>query len=125
GRSKTKSTPLPDNWPYEAVRLNTFFESGKGFYLIYNLRLFLYLIFKKAHIITATDLDTLSACFFAAKLRRVKLGFDAHEWFTGLPELNNRPLVKSIWLKIEHWFVPRVDFAYTVNHSIANLYISG
>jgi glycosyltransferase involved in cell wall biosynthesis len=124
GRLKKKSIPFPDNLPYKVIRLNTFIESGKGFYLIYNVRLFLYLIFKKTDIITATDLDTLPACYFAAGLKKVKLGFDAHEWFTELPELINRPRIRSIWLKIERWFVPGANFAYTVNQSIANLYKS-
>ncbi|MBK7427017.1 MAG: glycosyltransferase [Saprospiraceae bacterium] len=124
GRLKKESIAFSENLPYKVVRLQTLFESGKGFYMIYNMRLFFYLIFKKADIITATDLDTLPACFLASRVKSVILGFDAHEWFTELPELINRPRIRNIWLKIERWFVPGADLAYTVNHSIANLYKS-
>ena len=124
GRNKKTSIALSDNLPYRAIRFNTLFESGIGFYAFYNLRLLIYLIFKKTDIVTATDLDTLPACYFAARIKSYKLGFDAHEWFTELPELNDRPGIKKFWSRIERWFVPGVDFAYTVNQSIANLYQS-
>lgn len=124
GRHRKNSIPLKENLTYNAVRLHTGFEKGKIFYFLYNINLFFYLLFRRANIITATDLDTLPACFWAAKLKGVKLGFDAHEWFTELPELNHRPLIKNIWIQIERWFVPGVDFAYTVNHSIARMYQS-
>ncbi len=124
GRHRRNSIPLKENLTYNTVRLRTGFEKGKSFYFLYNVCLFFYLLFKRADIITATDLDTLPACYWAAKFKGVKLGFDAHEWFTELPELIHRPLIKNIWTKIERWFVPGVDFAYTVNHSIARMYKS-
>lgn len=125
GRIRKNSIAIPENLSYKVVRLSTVFEKGKAFYLIFNLRLFFYLIFNKAAIITATDLDTLAACRWAAKLTKAKIGFDAHEWFTELPELNNRPRIKKFWQYLERRFVPSVDFAYTVNYSIAALYKAG
>lgn len=122
GRKKKNSIAIQENLAYKVIRLSTVFEKGKAFYMMYNLRLFLYLIFNKADIITATDLDTLVACSWVARIRNIRLGFDAHEWYTELPELNHRPRVKQFWLQIERRFVPGVDFAYTVNHSIAELY---
>ncbi len=98
------------------------FEKGPLFYLEMNIRLFLFLVIYKCHIIYSVDLDTLPGCRLAAMLRRKKVVFDSHEYFPEVPELKDRPLIKSIWLFLERLFVPGIDVGITVCHSIANIY---
>ncbi len=48
--------------------------------------------------------------------------YDSHELFTEIPELTNKPFVKSIWLKLENSILPKLKNCYTVCDSIANFY---
>jgi glycosyltransferase involved in cell wall biosynthesis len=67
-------------------------------------------------------MDTLLPNFLVAKLRRKVLVYDSHEYWTELPELIGRPITRKIWLLLENWMVPRVNAAYTVNQSLAEIY---
>jgi len=98
------------------------FTKGPIFYAEYNIRLFLYLLFHKADILVANDLDTLLANYLASLFRKRKLVYDSHEYFTGVPEIINRPFVKASWESIEKWIFPKLKVIYTVNESIAKLY---
>ncbi|MGV8826847.1 MAG: glycosyltransferase family 4 protein [Breznakibacter sp.] len=107
----------------EGIRLmKMLFEKGPLFYLEMNIRLFLFLVLSKCHIIYSVDLDTLPGCRLAAMLRRKKLVFDSHEYFPEVPELKDRPLIKSIWLVLERMLVPGIHLGITVCHSIATIY---
>jgi len=121
GRKLRKSLPL-DSRPYKTIRFNLWFEKGPLFYASYNLRLFIFLMFNGADILLANDLDTLPANYLAARFNNIILVYDSHEYFTGVPELENRPLVKKIWKSIEQFIFPQLKFIYTVNDSIAELY---
>lgn len=121
GRKLPDSKKLSQR-PYQTHRFRLPVHTGKWFYLIYTLRLFFWLLGQKADIITANDLDTLLACYFAAKIKRVKLLYDSHELFTEVPELINRPSTRQIWVMLEKWLVPKLDMAYTVNGSLANIF---
>ena len=70
----------------------------------------------------ANDLDTLPANYLASKLKRIPLSYDSHEYYTGVPELDGRPLVKGIWKWFERNIVPETSVMITVNDSIARLY---
>ena len=70
----------------------------------------------------ANDLDTLLANYYAAKIKGSQLVHDSHEYYTGVPELEGRPLVKKIWKTIEKSIFPKLKAVYTVNDSIAKLY---
>lgn len=107
---------------YKTKRFRLMFTKGPLFYAEFNFRLFLYLIFSKADIFLSNDLDTLIANYLASKIKRTKLVYDSHEYFTEVPELINRPKVQKIWLKIEKWILPKVKHSYTVCHSIADVY---
>jgi glycosyltransferase involved in cell wall biosynthesis len=120
GRRHPDSAPLGRSYPTRRFRL--LFRKGPLFYLEYNCRLFLYLLFVKAGTFVANDLDTLPAAFCAAKIRRKRLLYDSHEYFTEVPELVGRPGVKRIWERIEGRIFPRLDRVYTVNRSIAEIY---
>ena len=121
GRLRRKSLPL-DKRSYKTKRLFLFFETGPLFYAEYNLRLFFYLLFHKADILVANDLDTLLANYYASKVKGSTLVHDSHEYYTGVPELEGRPFVKKIWRSIERNIFPKLKYIYTVNDSIAKLY---
>jgi glycosyltransferase involved in cell wall biosynthesis len=121
GRKKKTSKNLTDKI-YTQKRLTCIFSRGKLFYLEFNLRLFFYLLFNKADIICAIDLDTLLSAFLAAKLKRKKLFFDSHEYYTEVIELVQRPLIKKIWMTLENFIVPKTDCAYTVCESLRKIF---
>jgi glycosyltransferase involved in cell wall biosynthesis len=106
--------------PYEQKRIACFFEKGFGFYAEYNIRLFFYLLFCKANIFCCIDLDTMLPIYFVGKLRRKKLVYDAHEYFSQQKEIITRPKVYKVWHWIERTFVPKFKNGYTVSHSIAS-----
>lgn len=122
GRKLKSSKPLPET-KYATKRFSLWFTKGALFYANYNIRLFFYLIFKKADVLLSNDLDTLLANYLAKKFKsNCRLVYDSHELFTGVPELVSRPKIQKIWTRIEKWTVPKVDKMYTVNESIASVY---
>jgi glycosyltransferase involved in cell wall biosynthesis len=121
GRKLPDSLPLPA-WPYQTHRMKLFFTKGKWFYLEYNLRLFWFLLFRKAQILNANDLDTLLANFLVSRLKNTPLVYDSHEYFTEVPELIGRTFTRNIWLRLERWIFPRLKQVYTVNQSLARIY---
>jgi len=98
------------------------FQRKAGFYAFYNIRLFIYLVFHRADILISNDLDTLPANFLASRLKGIPLIYDSHEYFTEVPELQHRPLVKWVWTRIEKGIFPRLRHVYTVNATIAGIY---
>jgi glycosyltransferase involved in cell wall biosynthesis len=57
-----------------------------------------------------------------ARLRNKKLVFDAHEHFTELIEVVDRPFVRKIWLGMEKLLLPRVKHAYTVSENLRRIF---
>lgn len=123
GRKLKDSLTMPENLPYKTKRFKLCFTKGALFYANYNLRLFFYLLFHHADVLLANDLDTLLANHWARKFKKnCTLIYDSHEYFIGVPELENKPGVQKFWRRIEKKCLPRVSSMYTVNESIANLY---
>ena len=112
------SLSLPDEL-FQTHRIRLIFKKGPLFYSEFNIRLFFYLLFSRADILVANDLDTLPAVFLASIVKRIPLVYDSHEYFTELPELVDRRHVKRIWEKLESLILPRIRHAYTVSPSIA------
>lgn len=121
GRKRRASVSL-DERPYRVKRLRMLFDKGKLFYAEHAFRLFWFLLFRKADIYLSNDLDTLLANYWASFFRRKTLVYDTHEYWTEIPELLQRPGTRKMWLRLEKWLFPRVDKAYTVNQSIADIY---
>ncbi len=108
--------------PFNTIRFRMLFNKGFLFYKFYNIRLFIYLLFKRSDILVANDLDTLLPNFLVSKIKRVPLVYDSHEYFTGVPELLNRSFVRSIWRWIEKLIFPKLKYVLTVSEPIALLY---
>ena len=121
GRKLKKSLPLKSR-SYNTFRFCLLFNKGPLFYAEYNIRLFFYLVFRQFDVAVANDLDTLPANFLATKLKKKKLVYDSHEYFTEVPELVNRPRVKKIWQSLEKKMLPHIKHAYTVSQPIADAY---
>jgi glycosyltransferase involved in cell wall biosynthesis len=121
GRELPASAPM-DQRSYQTVRFRLLFTKGALFYATFNIRLFIFLMFSNAKALLANDLDTLPANYLTSRLRRIPLVYDSHEYYTGVPELEHRPLVRGIWKRIEQYIFPRLKTTITVNRSIARLY---
>ncbi|MEE4197263.1 MAG: glycosyltransferase [Bacteroidales bacterium] len=121
GAKKFHNTPVGPR-PYLTRRFAMIFKKGFLFYAEYNLRLFIFLLFKKFDILVCNDLDTLLAGYCATFIRRKKVVYDSHEFFTEVPELVNRNFPRKVWLLLEQMLLPRIKYSYTVSESIANTY---
>jgi glycosyltransferase involved in cell wall biosynthesis len=120
GRRLPESTPLADR-AFRQKRLRCFFRKGKLFYLEYNLRLLLYLLSQKTDIIHAVDLDTILPAVVCKWWKRVRVIYDAHEYFTETPEVVRRPTVQRIWARLADRTIHRVDAAITVGPALAGI----
>lgn len=121
GRKLPGSPDLPA-WPFKAVRMNLLFKKGPLFYFFFNLRLFFKLLFTKADLLFANDLDTLWPNYLVSRLKKIPVIFDSHELFCEVPELQNAPFKKRIWESIERKIVPKLKTCITVNESIAKIF---
>jgi glycosyltransferase involved in cell wall biosynthesis len=117
--SHTVSDSVPN---IRAIRMRLLFNTGPLFYAEYNMRLFFRLLAMKVDILVSNDLDTLPAVYLASVIKKTDLVYDSHEYFTEVPELNNRPFIRKIWEKIESRILPHIRFASTVSAPIAEAY---
>ena len=107
---------------YKTKRFKLLFNKGPLFYICFNIRLFIFLLFSKFDILNSNDLDTLPANFLISKIKNKKIIYDSHEYFTEVPELIHRKNIRKIWLLIEKLIIPKIKYAYTVSPTIANIY---
>lgn len=114
GRSHSSSIPFRPN-AFTAKRLRCLFNTGFLFYVEYNLRLFLFLLFQKSDAYCAIDLDTILPVYFASLIRKRKRIYDAHELFTEQKEIVSRKSIHRFWLLVERFAVPKFRNGYTVN----------
>ena len=121
GRKRNHSIPLKPSI-YKQHRLNCFFDKGKLFYIEFNIRLFFYLLFNAFDIVNAIDLDTILPGYLVSRIKHKPCVYDAHEYFTEVPEVINRPFTQKIWRSIEQFIVPKLSHCYTVSDSIAQLF---
>lgn len=119
GRSKKDSIALTDK-SYKQRRLNCIFQSGKLFYVEFNIRLFFYLLFQSFDNLCSIDLDTVLPGLAVCKLKNKKHFYDAHEMFPFVPEVINRPQIQKFWMWVEKLTFKYTNSAYTVGDAIAD-----
>ena len=118
GFKRKKSKPLVKQ-PFKQVRLWVMTEQGKLLYLHYWINLFLFLLFRRADVICAIDLDTILPVYYASRLRGKERVYDAHEIFTELKEVISRPAIHKMWSWIGDHTVPRFPVGYTIGDCYA------
>ena len=117
---------LPSSQPFtftgvESIRVKNKNLKGPKFYLEHNINLFKALWKLKPTLVYGVDADTLVATTLYCRITDTPLIFDAHEYFSELPEVVNRPIIKAIW----HW-VEKVGIGFsaariTVSDELASL----
>ncbi|QEC71787.1 glycosyltransferase family 4 protein [Arachidicoccus ginsenosidivorans] len=107
---------------FKQHRLGLFSRKGPLFFIETNIRLFFYLVFHKADILVADDLDTALPVLFASVIRRSIRVFDAHELFCEMHDIISRPRIYKIWKAIERFCQPRFPLGYTENDGYAAAY---
>ena len=107
---------------YETKRFQLWFNKGPLFYANYNIRLLIFLLYTKPNVLWCNDLDTLPANYLYSKIKKLKLIFDSHEYFTEVPELINNPFSRNFWKFLERLMVPNLKHVLTVSQSIVNLF---
>lgn len=122
GRKLPQSLPVYEMNGLQVKRFNMPINKGPLFYALFQVRLILFLIFKKADVLFSNDLDTLLPNYLVSRLKGSVLIYDSHEYFTGVPELQKNHFARKIWTKVESFIFPKLKNVITVNRSIANLY---
>ena len=116
---KSKRNFLLKDLPYKTIRFYNPFSGSPFMYLIFNVQLFFYLLFKRSDILWSNDLDTLLPNFLVSHIKKVKLVYDSHEYFT---ESVYKKSSKRIWENLEKRLFPHLKNVITVNCSIREAY---
>lgn len=116
---KSKRNFLLKDLPYRTIRFYNPFSGSPLMYLIFNVQLFFYLLFKRSDILWSNDLDTLLPNFLVSRIKKVKLVYDSHEYFT---ESVYKKSSKRVWENLEKKLFPRLKNVITVNKSIKEAY---
>lgn len=107
---------------FQQKRLTCIFNKGVLFYLEMNLRLFMFLLKNKSEIVVVNDVDTAFAGILISWFRKVDVIFDAHEYFTEVPELKDEKIKKKVWAFLEKIIIKKSKARYTVNESLAKIF---
>lgn len=121
GRLKSDSIPLLEK-AFQQIRMKLPFKSGILFYAVFNMYALRMLLKLKPEVVYCADLDTLIAGSLYKMLKGGKLVFDAHEYFTEVPELQDSYIKKGIWRWVASWGIRRADHHITVNESLAEIF---
>jgi len=119
GFERKNSRPLQDR-PFKQKRLSIIAEQGKLLYVHYWIKLFFYLLFSKADILCAIDLDTIMPVYYASRFTGKRRVYDAHEIFTDLKEVISRPSVHKMWTWIANHTIPHFPVGYTIGECYAD-----
>ncbi len=118
GFKRKKSKPIIPR-SFKQVRLPIIVEQGKLLYAHYWFNLFFFLLFRKADILCAIDLDTILPVYYVSRIRGLKRVHDAHEIFTDLKEVISRPAVYKMWNWIARHTIHHFPVGYTIGECYA------
>lgn len=118
GRSRKGSQSIEDK-NFSQKRLFCLFQKGKLFYIEYNIRLLILLLFEKCDVLCSVDLDTALPGKLLSRFKKWRWVIDSHEWFPYVPEVSRRPIIQRFWLWVEAQVIPAADMVYTVGDAIA------
>lgn len=107
---------------FECHSIPVLFNEGPLFYLEINLRFIFFLLFRKLDAVVSNDLDTLLAGKLISKLRSKKLFIDLHEYFTEVPELEDKAFKKRLWNTVGNLCISKRSVCYTVNESLSDIF---
>ncbi len=116
---RLKHSKILGSTNYSQKRIRCFFNRGFLFYAEYNIRLFFVLLFTRTDIYGAIDLDTIAPNCLVAIIKSRPFVYDAHEFFTEVPEVANRGKVKAIWDMVGKLCIPQAERCYTVSESLS------
>lgn len=116
---KSKNTFGLKALPYKVIRFANLFKRGPLMYLIFNAQLLFFLLFKRADVLWANDLDTLLPNFIISGLKKTKLVYDSHEYFALTVY---KKISRKVWLWVEQQVFPKLKNVITVNNSIKKIY---
>ena len=120
-RQFSDSLPL-DKYSFNAKRIYCRFRKGFFQFAEFNIKLFFHLLFVKTDYFLANDLDALVPNYLVSKLKKKRIFYDTHEYYTGVPELKDAPFKKAVWKFFENSIFPNLPVVYTVNESVKNKY---
>ncbi len=120
GREKDDSQNLTHQ-VFNQYRFSLKHRSGPRFYYEYNQKLYRYLLKENPAMVYSVDTDTIMGCGRAVKSLGCRFVFDAHEYFTEVPELQNKPLKKWVWNIIQAKYIGMTDLRITVGEALAKI----
>lgn len=104
------------------IAVRTRHRRGWRFYAEFNAGIARVLRGKRFDMVWANDCDTLPGCWVASRRMKARLVCDAHELFSEVPEIQHKPVVKTVWRVVERLFLPACDHLFTVCQSVADHY---
>lgn len=110
------------NRNFKQIRLKFLFKRSVLFYAEYNIRIFLLLLFSNFDIVCSIDLDSILPGYIISKVKGKVFVHDAHELFTEIPHINEKPIVKKVWVSIEKFVFKRMKYAYTESEGYQAIY---
>ncbi|MCX7605809.1 MAG: glycosyltransferase [Bacteroidia bacterium] len=123
GIVRSRMEPIIADRPYRVSRLRVPFRRGPLFFLVANLQMFLYLLFRRGwNAVLASDLNILPACWLAASLKGKSLLLDSRELYTQTPFLKERAVRRFIWELAERFLYPKVGYILAVSPPIADYF---
>jgi len=103
----------------DVFHITTSRTTGPLMYYSFNRQAAKFVLSQSFDILYAVDLDTLYAAHIILKNKKVPFIFDAHEYYTEVPELHNRILKKWIWKSLGKNIIPKSQVCWTVSQHIA------
>lgn len=87
--------------------------------MIFWIKLLFKLLVTKADIIYSHDIFPLLPVYVASIFKGIPFVYDAHEFWHGNSQVENRPFIKNFWTKYERFFIKKADKVITVSNPIA------